>query len=420
MSRHQTPPANESTRADLANAILNAGYNAAYSRRTAIKAAFALAGAAVLFGNPAIARAASASKETLDALDKAQAELDSVQAQLDAIADDFQALSVEQDKTISKIEGVQDKIDATQAKIDEKQQELETKQDGLAERVSNSYKQGRNSGLALLLSSATFDELVSNAHYIDKINASDKEAIDEVHRIQEELAAQKSKLEGQKADLEALKDKQAAQLKQMKAKQAEIQTILSGLSADVKSLMEKRDAEYLASAQEEERQRKAAEEAARRAQQTTDGAVSVSGGGAANVTGGSGQSSANATGGQQRVVSACHSVGSPGVGLCAMWVSQVFAAAGFPYYGGNANDMYNAYCTSSNKSKLKVGMVVAVSTHGHTSAGRTYGHIGIYVGNNTIMDNVGSIRSISVDSWVSYYGDIVTPRWGWLGGVALG
>ena len=29
------------------------------------------------------------------------------------------------------------------------------------------------------------------------------------------------------------------------------------------------------------------------------------------------------------------------------------------------------------------------------------------------MDNVGYIRSINVDSWIGYYGDTVTPRWGW-------
>ena len=62
-------------------------------------------------------------------------------------------------------------------------------------------------------------------------------------------------------------------------------------------------------------------------------------------------------------------------------------------------------------------MIVAVSTHAGSSAGRIYGHIGIYIGN--VMDNVGFVRTISLDSWVSYYSSLVTPRWGWLGGIAL-
>ena len=55
-----------------------------------------------------------------------------------------------------------------------------------------------------------------------------------------------------------------------------------------------------------------------------------------------------------------------------------------------------------------------------SSAGRIYGHVGIYVGNGTVMDNVGFIRSIGVDEWIAYYGVTVTPRWGWIGGWVLG
>ena len=53
-------------------------------------------------------------------------------------------------------------------------------------------------------------------------------------------------------------------------------------------------------------------------------------------------------------------------------------------------------------------------------AGRIYGHVGIYVGNGTVMDNVGFIRSIGVDEWIAYYGVTVTPRWGWIGDWVLG
>ena len=81
--------------------------------------------------------------------------------------------------------------------------------------------------------------------------------------------------------------------------------------------------------------------------------------------------------------------------------------------------MYAAYCTSSDKSNLKVGMIIAVPSHPHTSAGRIYGHVGIYVGNNTVRDNIGYIRDINVDSWISYYGATSTPRWGWAKGINL-
>ena len=47
------------------------------------------------------------------------------------------------------------------------------------------------------------------------------------------------------------------------------------------------------------------------------------------------------------------------------------------------------------------------------------GHVGIYVGNNTVRDNIGYIRDINVDSWISYYGATSTPRWGWAKGINL-
>ena len=49
-----------------------------------------------------------------------------------------------------------------------------------------------------------------------------------------------------------------------------------------------------------------------------------------------------------------------GAGWCAMWVSQVYQNAGLGYIGGNANDMYRNHTFTSDRSKLKVGMLVAV------------------------------------------------------------
>lgn len=127
----------------------------------------------------------------------------------------------------------------------------------------------------------------------------------------------------------------------------------------------------------------------------------------------SGDDYASASAEGKAILDACNKVPSPGAGLCAMWVSFVYQEAGLGYPGGNANNMYWNYCTSSNKSDLKPGMIVAVSTHNGTAAGRVYGHVGIYIGNNTVMDNIGYIRTISLDEWISTYGDLVPVKWGW-------
>lgn len=390
------------------------------SRRTALKALFGAASAAVLFGLPTRAHAAEASQETTDKLNAAQAQLDEVQAQLDSIANEYATLANKNAQTLSDIEGVQGQIDETQAQIDTKKAELKEKRSDLSDRVAASYKSGGTNILSLLLASGSFEELVANAHYVEKINKSDRDAIEDIQTIQKELDTQKSELESQKADLEKLKDQQTAQMQDMQAKQQEVQTVLNGLSDDVKELMAQRDSEILAAAQAEEAAKKAAAAAAAAAAANKNNSYSggsSSGGG--SYAGGTPQQNAG-SGKQQAVVNACYSTPSPGLNWCAAWVTNVFRNAGVGYFGGNACDMFNAWCYSSDRSALQVGMIVADSSHSGTGApGLIYGHVGIYVGGGIVMSNEGAITSKSLDSFISFYGTGSGVRWGWLGGIAL-
>ncbi len=388
------------------------------SRRTALKALFGAASAAVLFGLPTRAHAAEATKETTDKLNAAQAQLDEVQAQLDSIANEYAALANKNAQTLSDIEGVQGQIDDTQTQIDEKKAELKKKRGDLSDRVSASYKSGGTNVLSLLLASGSFEELVANAHYVEKINKSDRDAIEDIQTIQEELDAQKTELESQKADLEKLKDQQTAQMQDMQAKQQEVQTVLSGLSDDVKELMAQRDSEILAAAQAEEAARKAAAAAAAAANKNNSSSGGSSSGGGSYAPGTPQQNAGS--GKQQAVVNACYSTPSPGQNWCAAWVTNVFRNAGVGYFGGNACDMFNAWCYSSDRSALQVGMIVADSSHSGTGTpGLLYGHVGIYIGGGIVMSNEGPITSRSLDSFISFYGTGSGVRWGWLGGVVL-
>ena len=388
------------------------------SRRTALKALFGAASAAVLFGLPARAHAAEATKETTDKLNAAQAQLDEVQAQLDGIANEYAALANKNAQTLNDIEGVQGQIDSTQAQIDEKKAELKKKRGDLSDRVSASYKSGGTNILSLLLASGSFEELVANAHYVEKINKSDRDAIEDIQTIQEELDAQKTELESQKADLEKLKDQQTAQMQDMQAKQQEVQTVLNGLSDDVKELMAQRDSEILAAAQADEAARKAAAAAAAAANKNNSYSGGSSSGGGSYAPGTPQQNAGS--GKQQAVVNACYSTPSPGQNWCAAWVTNVFRNAGVGYFGGNACDMFNAWCYSSDRSALQVGMIVADSSHSGTGApGLLYGHVGIYIGGGIVMSNEGAITSKSLDSFISFYGTGSGVRWGWLGGIAL-
>ena len=133
-------------------------------------------------------------------------------------------------------------------------------------------------------------------------------------------------------------------------------------------------------------------------------------------------SAANAR--QRRIVSAALSTPTAGPGYCAAWVQNVYENAGFGKYWGDACDLYDSYCHYSSANNLKVGMIIAVRTHNKTYMGSIYGHVGIYVGDGWILDNisangVGKIRKIAVMDWIEYYGEVVTPKWGWLGNLNI-
>lgn len=129
---------------------------------------------------------------------------------------------------------------------------------------------------------------------------------------------------------------------------------------------------------------------------------------------------ASASARQQSVVNAAFAETYHEGGYCAEWVMRVYERVGLGrQYGGDARDIYWSWCTSSDLSALRPGMVIAVPTHSATTAGRTYGHVAVYVGGGMVRDNVGYVRMTPVNDWISYYSSLATPRWGWYGGIPL-
>ncbi len=118
----------------------------------------------------------------------------------------------------------------------------------------------------------------------------------------------------------------------------------------------------------------------------------------------------NLTDKEKALVLAAYRTPTAGGGYCAAWVSNVYVNAGFPRPGGNACDQYYWYCHSNDLSELRPGMMVAVPTHNHTQAGKIYGHVGIYVGNGIIRENIGIVKDTKLSDWIAYYGS--SAKWG--------
>ncbi len=444
------------------------------SRRGALRLIAALSVTAVGV-SPALA-------ETGTDLANAQSQLASAQSQLDAIASEYEVLSQKQSATLDDINDVEKSIGKIEKNIDIIEERLGTKRDKLSRNVADEYKDGNHGVVDLVVGSTSIEDVISGLYYYDKVTEEQSRLIRDVQSEREQLSRERDQLNERYQKLKEASRVQEEQLEAMRDKQLDAQKVVDGLSSDVRALLVKQDAELMGAQQEAAQARKARETAQQQSQteqktekseqntqdvakqpeqtktepipqqqsqsdaqpepqpasqpqrqgesepeQTSDPNVSNQDGEdprpeqASEVEpvpqglgdGGSGTGSAAA------VIAACQSTPSPGGGLCAAWCSNVMMNAGFEFISGNANDMYAEYCYSSDPADLRPGMAVAVSTHPHTSAGRIYGHIGMYIGDGTVMDNIGYIRTISLDEWVAYYGETVPVRWGWLGGIVL-
>ena len=327
---------------------------------------------------------ASAEETTQEKLDAAQAKLDEVNKKLEELQKEFSEVNDKLASTTKEIENVNDEITVQQAN-------LEAKQGDLAGRISSKYRGGDSTILDLVLNSTSFSDFANNWFLANKVMQSDNELIDGVKE-------EKQKLSDQKAELEELQAKQQEEIQSVQAKQDETSELINSLDAEVKQLMEQRDAELVAAA-------KAAEAAkAGQALQSNSGSVYH----------GSAQIPHADTSKGQAIVNACFSTASPGAGYCAMWVSQVYNNAGCGYPTGNANDMYWAYCYSSDKSEIQPGMIIATPSHTNGGTwGVIYGHVGIYIGDGLVMHNVGSIETVSLDQWIKTHSTTYTVKWGW-------
>ena len=129
--------------------------------------------------------------------------------------------------------------------------------------------------------------------------------------------------------------------------------------------------------------------------------------------GGSGEDYDSATSTQKKIVDCCYLTPAAGPGLCATWVYNVFANAGFLSVGGNANDMWANFCYTNDTSQLEVGMIIAVQHSGPTGDSWLYGHVGIYVGDDMVMHSTGGHVEITpLADWIAIFDPYNTVKWG--------
>lgn len=102
----------------------------------------------------------------------------------------------------------------------------------------------------------------------------------------------------------------------------------------------------------------------------------------------------------QAILDATNRIPSPGAGMCLTWVDDVYESAGLSIDRANsAYDSYKANAISTDRDNIPIGAAVYGTGTGNNGP---YGHVGIYIGNGMVVDNVGPIQTQTLDEWIGW------------------
>lgn len=194
------------------------------SRRAAIAGLFSLplATAAVL-SIPDPARA-----DTAD-------EVAAAAAQLESLGSELSTMQASLAEATSALEQTDYEIEEKSAQIEEQRIVLADKQTQLGSLMKASYKSGSTTMLDFVLSSSSFEELVTRVYYLDSISESEAASIEEVRTLAAQLEQDKADLESKQADQQSQVDALNSQVSEYQARVAEAQAVYNSLDAQLQA-----------------------------------------------------------------------------------------------------------------------------------------------------------------------------------------
>lgn len=321
--------------------------------------------------------------------DEIRAQLDEVTQQLYQLYDVAEQCNYELDEAKAALQATEDRIAELEVQIPQTEADLATARSYLADIVENDYKSGTLDNLAWILGADDFDDLISRTTYVTRVSEHQQGVVDEVHALEEQLKSEKAELDEKKVEQEKqVAEKQAAQDAVNEAV-AQAQAYYEGLSVELQQAIAAEEAAAQAAAQAA-----AAEAAAAAAARGEDSAYYGGGNsGGGSSSGGGGYSGGGYSGGSDWVARAYSVYGSgyqySGYNYTGDAGSSSFTCSGLVDYalgyGSRTNSPSSYYNSVQNittdPSQLNYGDLVFYGSGGNVT------HVGIYVGNGTILDS---------------------------------
>lgn len=346
-------------------------------------------------------------------------ELAAAEARLESLGAELAGMQSQLADATTALEHTEYAIGEKSAQVDEQREILSGKQAQLGELMRSSYKSGGTSMLDFILSSASFEELVTRVYYLDSISESESAAIDEVRTLAAQLEQDMAELEDQKADQQQQIDDLNAQVGAYQERVAEARDVYNSLDEQMqKELEEKRNAEI-----------QAAIEAADRAEQQES--ASNGGGSQGSSDDGGSQGGSNNGGGNNGDNDepkddgddggSDSGSGSGGNAPSGGGVATALAQIGKPYvWGATGPNSFDCsglvcYCYGYARGRTTYDMIRSLKSSGDWKTSMSQlnygdlvfphsGHVGIYLGNGEMVHasqpGVGVVRG----SVYSFYG----------------
>ena len=310
----------------------------------------------------------------------------SVQALNSSIARDQALLTAEQHR-LQELEDQQKKLE------DKRQEHIKS----LGNFVKRNYQDGAPTYLAVLLEATSLSDFIDRADKIHMVLGTYSKLQKDILDLNKKLNTQKESIKQKKATIQvALQSKSQTQQAVQQALDKQ-KTVLAQLSADEKATV---NASLSAQAKVSRIQKLIQQEAIEAAYAANGGSTAISGSG----SGGGVSGTVKVSGGAQPIISfAAQFLGTPYVwggttpspGFdCSGYVQYVYRHAGISLNRTSEQQFNNG--VSVSKSELRAGDIVFFHTY---SSGAS--HVGIYVGNNTMINS--SNGGVSYDDMTDSY-----------------
>ena len=174
-----------------------------------------------------------------ETIEQMQARLEEARVQLAEIESSIQEVEASLESTTDELDDTYVRIAELMSAISEREDQLAEAQGTLAKRMSSTYKNGTTDLVSIVLGASSFDELISNVYFAEKVVHTDAETIDAVKEIKAALEQEKSDLEAAKLVQEELLERQREERIALAEREAELSTYIYNLDEAVQEAIER-------------------------------------------------------------------------------------------------------------------------------------------------------------------------------------